>query len=89
MITQALVVQKILAFLNGELTENELVNWAEDAFVTLSGSNEDVPNENAMIEVLTYIGAADSPGFPLTWSVLSEFLEQFGTKVRVVAEASQ
>jgi hypothetical protein len=87
MITQKLVAQKILAHLNGELTETELVHWAEDAFMILSESDEDVPNENVILDVLAYIGAGDTPGFPLTWSVLSEFLEQLGTKVHVIAEA--
>jgi hypothetical protein len=89
MITQELIVEKILAHLNGELTEEELVHWAEDAFVTLSESDADVANEGAIMEVLGYIGAGDAPGFPLTWSVLSKFLVQLGTKVRVVPEAAR
>ncbi len=87
MITQSLVVEKLLAYLNGTLTETELVRWAEDAFTAISESDEDVPNEDTIIEVLTYIGAADTPGFPLTWAILSDFLEQLGTRVRVVAES--
>jgi len=88
MITQEMVVQKILAHLNGALSETELVHWAEDAFVLLTESNADIPNEQAVMDALMYIGAGDSPGFPLTWEVLSGFLEQFGTRVRVVSEAS-
>ena len=87
MITQELVVKKILAYLNGELAEHGLVRWAEDAFVTLSESDSDVPNEEAIIETLIYIGAGDVAGFPLTWAVLAGFLEQLGTKVRVVPDA--
>ena len=88
MITQKLVVSKILAHLNGELTETELVYWAEDALVTLFESDADVPNEDAVIDVLTYIGAGDTPGFPLTWAVLSEFLARLGAQVRVVADVA-
>ena len=36
MITQDIVIQKILDHLNGHLSEAELVHWAEDAFVTLT-----------------------------------------------------
>jgi hypothetical protein len=54
--------------------------------VALSESDEDIPNEENMLDVLSYIGAGDNPGFPLTWSVLSEFLERLGTRVRVIAE---
>ena len=35
-----------------------------------------------------YIGAGDTPGFPLTWEVLSGFLDTLGMKVRVIAEAT-
>jgi hypothetical protein len=85
MITQETVVEKILAHLNGDLTELELVHWAEDALFELTESDQDVPNEDPIIDILAYLGAGDTPGFPLSWSVLSGFLGQFGVKVRVVA----
>jgi hypothetical protein len=88
MITQEMVVQKILAHLNGDMSESDLVHWAEDAFVTLTESDEDVPNEQVVMDALMYIGAGDTPYFPLTWEVLSDFLEQLGTKVRVIPETA-
>jgi hypothetical protein len=88
MITQESVTKKILAHLNGTVSERELVHWAENALVSLSESDEDVPNEALLMDILGYIGAGDSPGFPLTWEILSGFLEQLGTRVRVIAEAS-
>jgi hypothetical protein len=88
MITQELLVEKIVAHLNGKLTEADLVHWAEDALVLLSESDKDSPNEDALLEVLMYIGAGDTPGFPLSWSVLSGFLAQFGVRVHVTAEAA-
>lgn len=87
MITQDVVANKILAHLNGDLTETELVHWAEDAIVTLTESDVDVPGEDTLLDVLMYLGAGDTPGFPLTWAVLSDFLARLGTRVRVVAEA--
>ncbi len=86
MITQELVADKILAYLNGRIDEIELVHWAEDALFELTESDTEVPNEKAVMDVLMYIGAADTPGFPLTWDILSGFLEQLGMKVRVIAE---
>jgi len=71
MVSQELVVQKILAFLNGEMSERDLVHRAEDAWVELSEGDLDVPNEEAVSETLMYVGAGDQPGFPLTWSALS------------------
>jgi hypothetical protein len=88
MSTQGDVIKKILAHLNGDMSEKALVHWAEDALVSLSESDSDTPNEAVLMEILGYIGAGYSPGFPLTWEVLSGFLEQLGTKVRVIPEAS-
>ncbi len=88
MITQDIVVEKILAHLNHRLSEVELVRWAEDALVQVSESDADIPNEEAILDVLTYLGAGDTPGFPLSWSVLSEFLERFGVRVKVVTTAA-
>jgi len=88
MITQELVVEKIVAHLNGELTEKGLVHWAEDALFALTESDVDILNEEVILDVLTYVSAGDTAGFPLSWSVLSGFLQQLGVKVRVVAEAA-
>lgn len=88
MITQELVTEKIIAHLNGEMTEPELVHWAEDALFELSESDADTPGEEILLDILAYLGAGDTPGFPISWSVLSEFLRRLGVKVRVTAEAA-
>ena len=68
--------QEILDYLNGYIDRLALVHWAEDALFELSESDEDVPNEQALMHMLGYVGAGDSAGFPLTWDVLSDFLEE-------------
>jgi hypothetical protein len=88
MVTTETIAAKILAHLNGEFSETALVHWAEDAFVTVTENNSDIPNEAVILEVLAYLGAGDTPGFPLSWSVLSDFLAKLGVRVRVVAEAA-
>ena len=87
MITQTTISQKILDHLNGKLSQEDLVAWAEKAFVELTESDVDADNEQVLLDALAYMGAGDSPGFPLSWTVLSGFLEAMGTKVRVIAEA--
>jgi hypothetical protein len=87
LITHEVLVEKILAYLNHRLTEAELVRWAEDALVVASDGDADIPNEGAVLHVLAYLGAADTPGFPLSWSALTEFLARFGVKVQVVTTA--
>ncbi len=84
MITREAVVQQILAHLNGTLSERDLVRWAEDAFVSMSESDDEQPDETLLLDILGYMGAGDTPGFPLTWATLSDFLEQLGTRVKVV-----
>ena len=86
MISQSLITLKILDHLNGKLTQEDLVAWAENAFVELTESDVEVDNEQVLLDILGYIGAGDSPGFPLSWEVLSGFLGTMGTKVRVIAE---
>lgn len=84
MVTRSQVVRQIMAHLNMELTEADLVQWADEALVTLLESDTEEAHEQALLDVLTYLAAGDSPGFPLSWSVLSGLLGKVGVTVRVV-----
>ncbi len=86
MITQDMVIDKILAHLNGQFAERDLVQWAEQALFDLTESNGEIQNEAAIMDALMYLGAGDSPGFPLTWEVLSGFLQQLGMQAHVSLE---
>ena len=81
------VISHLLSHLNGQLTETELVAWAEDFFDELSERDDECEFESVLLDILGYIGAGDTPGFPLSWGVLSGFLDQLGVRVRVVADA--
>ncbi len=85
-ITRKQVSERLLAYLNEEITLPALVAWAEDAvaFADLE-PDEDV---DLLMDILMYLGAADPPGFPLTWHVLLEFLGRLGTRVRVVERSA-
>jgi hypothetical protein len=83
-ITQALLADKIISYLNGQLGLQGLVNWAEDAILIFTESDERPANADAIWEALLYIGAADSAGFPLTWDFLKETLEQLGRPVQSI-----
>ncbi len=80
MITQEDIVRKILDYLNGRIDLSALVHWSENALFALSESDEDAPNEKAILHVLGYIGAGDTADFPLTWEVLSEMLSSLGVR---------
>ena len=77
------ITQRILAHLNGAISEIELIHWAEDAFIALSESDDDIADDARLLDILGYIGAGNTPSFALSWATLSGFLEQLGVKVRV------
>jgi len=85
-VDRAMVVQRILDHLNGRLSAAQLVAWAEDAMLSLSESTVDQPNEDVLLDVVGSLGAADSPGFPLTWSMLLGYLDRLGVRVRAVLD---
>ena len=84
MITQELLADQILAYLNGRTSLDELVAWAEDAMVTFTESAQRPANADTIWDTLLYLGAADSPGFPLTWEAIKEMLDHLGRPVQSV-----
>ncbi|MFC1959736.1 hypothetical protein ACFLYO_03395 [Chloroflexota bacterium] len=85
MITREIVLQRFLAYLNREITLADLVDWAENAVMDANIAPDDA---ELLMEILGYLGAADSPGFELTWEVCYGFLTQLGTPVKVVPFAA-
>jgi len=86
MLTRHEVLNRLIAYLNHELTLSELVGWAENALI-----EPDIPDSedaDLLMDVLTYLGAADTRGFPLTWDILTDFVERLGGNVRVVVEVA-
>jgi hypothetical protein len=81
MITQEMLAGKIVDYLNGQLTLDQLVTWAEDAIVTFTESDQRPSNADAIWDSLLYVGAGDSAGFPLTWEVIKDMLERLGRPV--------
>lgn len=83
MITRQMVASKLLDYLNHRITLDALVDWAETALIDARFEPEaDIP---LLMDVLTYVGASDTPDFPLTWELLSGFLDRLGSPVRVEA----
>ncbi len=81
MITRAAVVDKFLSSLNREMSLDELVDWAEDAVFE---ADLDPDDADLLMDILGYLGAADSPGFELTWEVCYDILTRLGSPVKVV-----
>lgn len=84
MITRQIILEKLHSYLNHQFTLAELVDWAENMLIEPNiPEDEDV---GLVMDVLMYLGAADSRGFPLTWEVLSDFVARLGGNVRVIVE---
>lgn len=82
--TRQIILDQLDAYLNHQMTLASLVDWAEKALVEPEfPADEDV---DLLMDVLMYLGAADSRGFPLTWEVLSDFVTRLGGRARVVVE---
>jgi hypothetical protein len=84
MINHQTLLDKLDAYLNRSLALAELVDWAESALI-----EPEIPDDqdaDAIMDILMYLGAADTRGFPLTWEVLSEFMQKLGGNVRVIVE---
>lgn len=85
-ITREVVSEKLLAYLNHELSLEALVDWAENTFIDdVLEPEEDIDLLN---DILMVLAAADTAQFPLTWEVCSTFLEKLGVHVRIVTVES-
>lgn len=82
-ITRQTVSDKLLAYLNTHITLAELVDWAENTFI--EDVLEPVEDVDMLNDVLSYLAAADTAQFPLTWDICADFLAKLGVKVQVVA----
>jgi hypothetical protein len=82
MITRKTVRDKILGYLNHEITLAQLVDWAENA---LSEGALDLRDASLLAGVIARLGAADVEGFGLSWDDCYAFLARLGYKVEVVA----
>jgi hypothetical protein len=82
MITRAVVTEKLLAYLNDNITLAELVDWAGLCFV--EGGFLPEEDTDMLVDMVMYIAGAHHEYFPLTWDVITEFFRQLGMRVKNV-----
>jgi cobyrinic acid a,c-diamide synthase len=81
MVTRQIVRDEIVAYLNRNITLDQLVDWAENIM------NEGVldPREAELLrEVIGRIGVAEVRAFGLAWDDFYDFLSRLGYKVQVM-----
>jgi hypothetical protein len=85
-ITRQTVAEQMLSYLNGDLDLAGLVDWAESTFI----DDELAPDKDiAMLnDIISYLAAADTLQFPLTWGQCVQFLKELGYSVKIIAETS-
>ena len=87
LVTREVLLAKLRSFIRHETTLPELVDWAENYFV--DGELDLEEDVELISDVLMYLAAADSRGFPLTWDILTEFVEKLGGTMPVIVEADR
>jgi hypothetical protein len=79
-ITKQTVANKIAAYLHHDITEAQLVDWAENAL--LDGEFDD-DSPSTLASVVARLGVADVRAFGLTWADCEQMLAQLGYAVRL------
>ena len=86
MLTRHVILTQIDRYLNRQITLAQLVDWAENALMEPTiPTNEDA---DTIMDVMSYLGAADTRGFPLTWDRLEEFIARLGGRVLVRVQSA-
>ena len=84
-ITREVLLEKLYAFIRQETTLPELVNWAENVFVD---DDVDVEGDTELLmDIVFCLAGSDTDLYPLTWDVLTEFVEKLGGKMPIIVEA--
>lgn len=79
-ITKQTVADRIAAYLRHEITQAQLVDWAENALMDGEFAEEDAATISA---VVARVGVADVRAFGLTWSDCEDLLRQLGFHARI------
>lgn len=86
MLTSQMILDKLTAYLNHDITLAQLVDWAETRLIEPDFSDDE--DVDRLMDILTYLGASDSRGFPLTWEMLTHFLHDLGGEVEVTIKSA-
>lgn len=79
-ITRQTVAEKFSAYLRHEITQAQLVDWAENALMEGEFAEEDLSIISA---VVSRLGVADVRAFGLTWADCEQLLTQLGYSARI------
>jgi len=81
MITKQTVTHQLQQYLDGRLSQEDLVAWAETAMM----GDEPLAETDAatLADILSKLGLSDVREFGLTWQVIRDMLDQLGFSAHV------
>lgn len=85
MITKQIVTHQLQEYLDGRLSQEDLVAWAETAMLGDEPLAE--TDAAAIADILSKLGLSDVREFGLTWQGIRDMLDQLGFSVHVELQA--
>ena len=83
-VTRQFVADQIAHYLHGQLSQAELVDWAERAMMDAEFEEADI---EMLSEIVSHLGLADVAEFGLRWQDCEEFLRRLGYRAEVIVSA--
>lgn len=83
-ITRQNVADKIAGYLHGQLSQAQLVDWAEGALLDAEFAESDI---ELLADIVSRLGLADVAEFGLRWQDCEEFLRRLGYRAQVIVSA--
>lgn len=85
MITKQIVARQLQQYMDGRLSQEDLIEWAETAMMQDEPIAE--PDAATIADILSKLGLADVREFGLTWQSIREMLDHLGFSARVELQA--
>jgi hypothetical protein len=82
-ITKKIISEKVLGYLQHQITLDEIVNWSEGI---LMNNNFEDDKAHTVRNILARIGSADVKAFGLTWEDCEKIMNQLGFSLMVFAK---
>ena len=83
MITKKAISENLLAYLQHQITLQELIDWSEDA---LMNTNFEDDGSHKIRNILARLGSADVKNFGLSWEDCEEIMHKLGYRLQVLAK---
>ena len=84
-ITRQTVAEKLTAYLKGQVSQSQLVDWAERAVMDAEFEERDT---ELLTDIVGRLGLADVAEFGLRWEDCENFLRKLGYRARVEVAAA-